>query len=56
MNVNRTVVSIGLLIISGICTTVASWLEIKDTIEDCKDTYREEMKELLDSENRSEAS
>lgn len=41
----KPVLSIVLLVIGGICTTAATWLDIQDTIETAKELAEETSKE-----------
>ena len=50
MKINKGVLAIGLTILSGVLTTVATILDIQDTIDDCRDTYKQEIKSLVDEE------
>ena len=50
MKINKGVLAIGLTILSGVLTTVATILDIQDTMDDCRDTYKQEIKSLVDEE------
>ena len=58
MKINKGVLALVLTIGAGILTTIATILEVQDTIDECKDAYREEIRELVaeEFENRAKTS
>lgn len=58
MKIDKGMLALVLCIGAGILTTIATILEVQDTIDDCKDAYREEIRELVaeEFENRTETS
>lgn len=58
MKINKGLLSIGLTVVAGIITTIAMYLDIQDTMEDCREMYRDEIRDIVDEEleNRVNAS
>lgn len=58
MKIDKGMLALVLSIGAGILTTIATILEVQDTIDECKDAYREEIRELVNEEfeNRTETS
>lgn len=58
MNIDKGMLALVLTIGAGILTTIATILEVQDTIDECRDAYREEIRELVaeEIENRTETS
>lgn len=59
MKIDKGIIKqIVLIGISGVATMALTYLEVKDTIDECRDMYREELKQLVDEhfENRANAS
>lgn len=58
MKIDKGIMSLILMGIAGIATIAATYLDVKDTVDSCRDMYREEIKELVDEEfeNRAKAS
>lgn len=58
MKINKSIVSLIFTGIAGIATMIATYLDIRDTVDSCRDMYREEIKELVNEEleNRAKTS
>ena len=58
MKISKNVLSIGLTILSAACAALATYLDVRDSVASCEDTYREELREIVREEldNRVETS
>ena len=58
MKIDKGIVSLIFMGVAGIATVIATYLDVQDTLDTCRDMYREEIKELIDEEfeNRTKAS
>lgn len=54
MQIPRQVISIGLYILSGIAIAAASYIDMKDSIDDMENEYREEMERRLEANSEEE--
>lgn len=54
MNIPKQVISIGLWILSGIAVAGASYLDMRDSLEDMEEEYREKMDRMLEGETEKE--
>lgn len=57
MKISKGMISMGLMFLASGITMLANWFEVKDAIEDCKETYREELEAIvIEREERTKAS
>lgn len=58
MKIDKGIVSLGLMVLAGIATVAATYLDVQDTLDECRDMYREEIRGMVDEEleNRAKAS
>lgn len=57
MKISKGMISTGLMLIAGGITMLANWLEVKEAIEECKETYREELEAIvIEREEHTKAS
>ena len=57
MKISKGAISMGLMFLASGITMLANWFEVKDAIEDCKETYREELEAIvIEREERTKAS
>jgi hypothetical protein len=54
MAIPRQVISIGLYILSGLAIAGASYLDMRDSIDDMEEEYREKMDRMLEGEDEEE--
>lgn len=54
MAIPRQVFSIGLYILSGLAIAGASYLDMRDSIDDMEEEYREKMDRMLEGEDKEE--
>lgn len=58
MKIDKGIVSLIFMGVAGLATVIATYLDVQDTLDTCRDMYREEIKEMVDEEfeNRTKAS
>lgn len=58
MKINKGIASLIFMGVAGLATVVATYLDVQDTLDTCRDMYREEIKEMFNEEfeNRTKAS
>lgn len=54
MKIPKQVISIGLWILSGLAVAGASYLDMRDSIDDMEEEYREKMDRMLEGEDEEE--
>ena len=54
MAIPRQVISIGLYILSGLAIAGASYLDMRDSIDDMEEEYREKMDRMLEGGDEEE--
>lgn len=58
MKISKSVLSFIFMGVAGLATIAATYFDIQDTLDDCREMYRDEIRDMIDEEfeNRAKAS
>lgn len=53
MKISKGTIAFGLSILATIISSAATWFEVKDSIDECKEMYRDEIRAIVNEEREN---